>query len=458
MKTKYCQDRPIFTSLSPNTEKDDIVLALKLIFQPWKWTNNRKSTIVENPLNLFEQKFKDYLGAKYAFTFNSGRTAFLAILKCLTFEPDSEVLIQGFTCNAVVNPILAADLKPVFVDIEEETLNINPDDLEKKITDKSKVVLVQHTFGLPAFAKAASFAEAATKAESAGKPADVSEDNKIVEICKKHNLILIEDCAHSLGATYNEKKLGTFGTAAFFSFGRDKVISSVFGGMAITNDEELAKRIGEYRDKLPEPSYFWIFQQLLHPILTNFLVIPFYNFCGLGKWMLILLQKLKILSKAVQNKEKKGEMPANFTKKMPEALAILALNQFDKLNKILAHQKEIAGFYRENLKNTDFSLPPDLPGRIYMRYSLLLKDKDTDKILKKARKQKIFLDDGWRKTAIVPPDTNQKKLGYRAGDCPIAEKIAENIINLPTHINISKKDAKRIIDFLKTKHTEARPL
>lgn len=434
----FCQYKPIFTSISPNTEKDDIVLTLKLIFQPWKWKDNR------DYLEL-EKEFKEYLGIKHAISFNSGRTAFLAILNALESEQGSpasakatagrEVLIQGFTCNAVVNPILAAGLKPVFVDIEEETLNINPDDLEKKITDKSKIVLVQHTFGLPADLK------------------------KILEICQKHNLTLIEDCAHSLGAEYGGKKLGAFGKASFFSFGRDKVISSVFGGMAVTNNDDLAKKIKEYRDNLAEPSLCWVFQQLLHPVLTNWLIMPLYNLNGtIGKWKLIALQKIGLLSKAVSKREKLGEFSAKSARKMPEALAIMALSQFEKLEKFISHQRQTADFYDKNLIGLELALPPSAEGRIYLRYPVLLKKANTDMILDKARKEKIFLDDGWRKTVIVPPDTNQEKMGYRAGDCPIAEKISQKILNLPTHINISQEKAQRIINFLKIKPAETRSL
>ncbi len=431
MKNNFCQyNKPIFTSLSPNIEKDDILLALKLLLRPWIWesknpyTQNR--TIVQNWVYLLEQKFKEYLGTKHAFTFNSGRTAFLAILKCLNFEPGSEVLIQGFTCNAVVNPILATRLKPIFVDIDEKTLNMDANDLEKKISDKSRVVVVQHTFGLPA------------------------NINKILEICQQHNLILIEDCAHALGAKYNGRPAGTFGKAAFFSFGRDKVISSVAGGMAATDDDQLAQKLKEFQQNLSYPSSFWIFRELLHPLLTNFLVIPLYGFYGLGKWVLIFLLKTGILSKSVRDKEKDGEMPSGSQKRMPEPLAILALNQLKKLNKFLEHQKQIASFYEQNIKNPGFLLPPDIPGRIYMRYPLLAKNLETDKILNKARRKKIFLDDGWRKTVITPPDTNQEKMGYRAGDCPVAEKVAENILNLPTHINISQEKARRIVCFIKS--------
>ena len=419
-------NRPIFTSLSPNTEKDDILLALKLIFQPQKWKVKSQKSKVKN----FEDEFKNYLGVKHAIAFNSGRSAFLAILNTLNLKKESEVLLQAFTCNAAVNPILWSGLKPVFVDIEKETLNIDPADLERKITPKSKVVLVQHTFGLPA------------------------NLDEILKICEKYNLILIEDCAHSLGAEYKGRKVGTFGKAAFFSFGRDKVISSIYGGMAVTNDDVLAQKIRDFQEKLSFPSNFWIFQQLLHPLLTNYLIIPLYAFSfQFGRLILGAFHKLKILSKAVQKKEKEGKKPKYIPKRMPNALAMLALNQFKKLEKFISHQREIAKFYDKSLSAAAPAARQPLfrPGRIYMRYSLLIENQNPDKILKKARRQKIFLDDGWRKTPIVPPDTNQAKMGYVLGSCPQAEKVAKHILNLPTHINVSKKDAQKITKFLKSR-------
>jgi len=135
--------KPIFISLSPNVQKDDVWLAFKLIFMPWKWKKGRDSAALE-------EKFRNYSGVNNSFAFNSGRSAFMAILKSLELEKGSEVLLQAFTCNAAVNPIIWSGLKPVFVDIEKETLNMNSADLEKKITPDSRAVLVQHTFGFPA--------------------------------------------------------------------------------------------------------------------------------------------------------------------------------------------------------------------------------------------------------------------------------------------------------------------
>jgi len=391
--------KPITISLSPNIEKDDIWLALKLLFCPWKW---KKGKAIEE----LENQFKKYLNVKYAFAFNSGRTCLMAILKSLDLEQESEVLLQAFTCNAAVNPILWNGLKPVYVDCDENTFNIDQEDLNRKITSKSKVVIVQHTFGLPA---------------------------KI----NPGSLILIEDCAHALGAG-----VGMSGKAAFFSFSRDKVISSVYGGMVVTNDDELARKIKEYRDSIKYPSLFWIKQQLLHPIFMS-LILPSYRIKG--KYVLVLFQWLHFMSKAVHWREKQGKKPSYFPKRMPNALALLALNQFKKLERFNNHRKEIADFYFEKLKNTSFKLPAK-DNSVFLRFTI--KHSEAHKIIKKMWKKNILIGD-WYTNPIAPDDTDLDKVGYNLGSCPKAEKLSKQTLNLPTHINISQKDAEKIIDFLK---------
>ena len=406
--------RPISISLSPNTERDDISLALKFIFKPWQWKAG--ATIQE-----LEKEFKNYFGAKYAISFDSGRSSLLAILTSLSLNKKSEILLQAFTCNAVPNPVLWTGLRPVYVDCSEQTFNLDTEDLKNKISPKSGAVIVQHTFGLPA------------------------EMENIAEICRKNNLILIEDCAHSLGATYNNKKLGLFGKAAFFSFSRDKIISSVYGGMVITNDDVLAQKIKEFQKKAGYPPYLWILQQLLHPVLMNYLILPTYSFFSIGKILLNIFQWFKIFSKAVHWKEKRGEMPSYFPKTMPNALAVLALNQFKKLERFNKHRKEIADFYYKELGNKNFQLPVK-ENQIFLRF--VIKHPKAHQIIKNAWQKNLLIGD-WYTTAIAPHDTKLDKMQYRLGSCSNAEKLAKETLNLPTHINISYEKAKKITDFLK---------
>ncbi|HZX49694.1 MAG TPA: aminotransferase class I/II-fold pyridoxal phosphate-dependent enzyme, partial [Candidatus Paceibacterota bacterium] len=328
--------KPISISLSPNTEPDDVRLAFGLLFQPDKWKKGSA------PQEL-EQKFAARLGVQHACAFNSGRSAFLAILESLGLEKGSEVLLQAFTCNAVPNPVMWAGLQPVYVDCNESDFNIDVEDLERKITSKSRVVVVQHTFGLPA---------------------DMS---KVMEICQKHNLILIEDCAHALGAKYKGKEVGSFGKAAFFSFSRDKVISSVYGGMAVTSDDSLASKIQAFQEKAGYPARYWVWQQLAHPVAMNWKILPTYSV--FGKYLLVLSQWLHVLSKAVHWKEKRGMKPGYFPKRMPNAQAILALRQLGKLDRFNAHRKEIAQKYYTALTGSTFELPKQFAERenIFLR-------------------------------------------------------------------------------------------
>src|SRR3989338_8979932 len=212
----------IHISLSPNLQNDDVITAVRRIFLFWEW--KKKKYIKE-----LKREFCRYFGVKKTYLFNSGRSALFIFLKSLNLKADDEIILQSFTCNAVVNPILWAGAKPIYTDIDE-TFNINTKELEKHINKNTKAIVVQNTFGIPA------------------------QIDKILSIAKEHSLLVIEDCAHSLGATYKEKKVGTFGDVAFFSFGRDKVISSVYGGALIINNKILEDNILEEYKNIQRPS------------------------------------------------------------------------------------------------------------------------------------------------------------------------------------------------------------
>lgn len=408
--------KPIHTSLSPNSQADDIILALRLIL-----TSGAKKTA------SLEEKFKEYVGAKHAISFNSGRSALFVILRALEIKDGDEVFVQAFTCNAVPNPIFWAGGSPVYVDIDD-SLNVLPEDLERKIVlsqsqgKHPKAVIVQHTLGMPA------------------------DMDKIVEIVKRHNLVLIEDCAHSLGAKYKGKNVGTFGDVSFFSFGRDKVISSVWGGMITTNNEELARKIGEiYRD-IPAPSKFWTIKQLFHPILFSIIVPTYYIF---GKYFLAGLRKGRGITLAVSAQERMGEKPSMFPKRMPDALAALSLHQLGKLEKYNNHRKKIAAIYMAGLRDMPgVILPRKEQGAIYLRFNIL--SQKADEIIRSAKREHILLGD-WYKNIIDPKGTNLEKIGYEEQSCPNAEFAARSSVNLPTHINISTNDARNILNFLQNK-------
>lgn len=401
---------PIAISLSPNTSLKDVALALKLLFTPWQWQEG-------GAIKALEEQFENYFQVRHAVSFNSGRSAEYAILKATGIKKEDEVLIPAFTCVVVPNSVLWLGGKPIYVDFEEDSLNMDPVDLKKKITPKAKAIIAQYTFG---------------------KPAKIDQIKKIAE---KNKLFLIEDCAHSLGAKFKGKKLGTFGEAAFFSFGRDKVISSVFGGMAITDDPKIGKGLLEIQKRINFPSRFWVFQQLLHPIAFS-LIMPVYNFFGLGKIILVGLQKLGLLSRAVSHQEKMTRKPRCYPAKLPNAQATLALFQFQRLAQFNQIRKKISRIYRDKLKIKSLKSLPQIEGEIYMRHPVI-SDRAKD-LLMYAKKRGVLLGD-WYQNIVDPQGVDLAKVGYIWGSCPVAESVARKVINLPTYPRITTKEAKRIV-------------
>ncbi|KKQ85722.1 MAG: DegT/DnrJ/EryC1/StrS aminotransferase [Candidatus Woesebacteria bacterium GW2011_GWB1_38_8] len=410
--------RPIAISLSPNAEKDDVTLALKILFSPRRWFDVRET-------KKLESEFAALFGSSYkAFAVNSGRSALYLILKIIGINDGDEVALQALTCVAVPNSILWLKGRPLYIDVDN-SFNMDPKDLNEKISERTKAIIVQHTFGIPA------------------------DMEKILKIAEKRKIPVIEDCALSLGGKYGNKLLGTLGDISFFSFGRDKVISSVFGGMIICKNKKLYMELLRERDKLDYPSLFWVIQQLLHPILFG-IILPLYNLgygkLTIGKILLYISQRLGLLSKAVFPQEELGQKPKVFPTKLPGALSVLALTQLRKLDKFNNHRKEIANIYFQKLKSPNYKLLNKNKGIIWIRFPVI-EDK-AKKIYEYAKGKGILLGD-WYKQVVVPVK-NLQLVGYDFGSCPKAEKLAGNILNLPTYPNLNKKDAMTIVQLIKS--------
>lgn len=417
---------PISAALLPNAESDDVAIVLRS-FLPWNWrTWQEGKEIVE-----LENKFKKYFGIKYAIGFSSGRVGFYAILKSLSgLQPTTcnlqpgEVILQAYTTIALPIAIKQAGFVPVYVDIKEDTYNIDPDKIEAKITKNTKAIIVQHTFGMPA------------------------EMDKISEICKKHNLFLIEDCAHSLGAEYGSRKVGTFGDAAFFSFGRDKIISSTSGGMVIIKNKKLAEKIKEFQNGLDFPPFKWISQQLLHPLVFWF-SLPIYYLLNIGKLKIYFWQKLGLIHRAYSQEEKKGTNIKFNGYKFPNILAVLVLNQFNKIERFNVHRQKIAEIYirlfslANKDKKNDISLPRVLSQSkpTFLYYTVQVENRD--ELLNLAAGKHIILGD-WFPGALGPKGVDMEKFGYKKGDCPVVERVGIRSLNLPTNIKTPEEDAEKV--------------
>lgn len=405
--------KTIHTGLSPNVQTDDLRLARQLLFHPLEWQTGPAA-------QTLEQEFTKMFNGALSLSVDSGRTALQCILSCLDLKAGDEVLLQAYTCVAVPEPILWIGATPIYVDCEAQTLGMDPQDLERKITPRSKAVIIQHTFG---------------------QSADI---DAIMAVARKHALVVIEDCAHALGARYHGKLVGSFGDAAFFSFGRDKVISSVFGGMIIAYTSQLQERLQTVHAELPLPKRTWVVQQLLHPIVTT-LARTTYSWFGFGKIILELSKRLGIISLAVEQKERRGEKPNFIGHKLTNALALLALHQFQKLETLNHHRQWVAEEYRRTLKRFPLLLPQALADTepIYLRYTLM-SERARD-IIHEARVHNIILGD-WYRTPIAPTGVSYPSIEYTIGSCPTAERLAQQSVNLPTDIHIGTEEIRAILN------------
>ena len=165
----------------------------------------------------FEDAIRDYIGVRHAVAVSSGTAALHLIVRALGLVPGDEVLVPSFTFAASVNALLYEGLKPVFCDIEDKTYNVDPSDIERKITPKTKAILVVDVFGHPADWEA------------------------ITRIAGEHDLRIIDDSCEALGAEYDGRKIGQFGDAAAFAFYANKQITAGEGGMIVTNNAQIAR-------------------------------------------------------------------------------------------------------------------------------------------------------------------------------------------------------------------------
>lgn len=408
--------RPVFIAASPNTEKDDVRLAWKLLFQPWNWRSDNN-----NSVKKFEKMVSDYHDGTNAIALDSARSAFYLLLKAYGIGKGDEVVLPSFSCLVIANPVLWVGAKPVYVDIDQGNFNLDYEDLRKKITPKTKAVLVQHTFGFPV---------------------NIDKVRQIVG----PNVKIIEDAAHALGGTYKGQKIGTIGDAAILTFGIEKVISSVRGGMVLTKDSEAAQKIREMQIQLPDFSLIKIKIALLNPILWS-LITPIY-YLGIGKFTIgrmfsVIAHKMGIMGIMIEDEEYLTQKPSWLPARMPAALATLGMNQFRKLDRFNQHRREIAQIYSKAL-GIDYKTPENST-HTYLRFPLLLEKENLEKFKQETKKARVVVGD-WYKTILYAPDSSLAKLGYKQGDTPHAEGVSKKIINLPTGINVDKTAAEKLTE------------
>lgn len=330
---------PSFSSAT--LDEDDVALAKKWLKQKEKWGRTEE-------IEQYQQMFASWNGSDYAFSFMGGRVALSAIINALNLGPGDEAILPGYTCVVVPNAFNFAGIKIVYSDIELETYGLDAAQLEEKITPQTKVILLHHLYGL------------------------VCRDYlEIIEIARKHNLYVIEDCAHSTGAEFNGRKVGNLGDAAFYSSEQSKVFNTIQGGIAITNDPQIAEGLKAFHNEAPLPSKIKV-ENLLHSIFHNY-----YRFKHPQRWWrgdLVLLVSSKHLLLSTTKEEIDGNKPAYYGEKLPAPLAAIGINQLKKIDRYNELRRKTAERWADWCDTNGYRKPVVVAGStpMHLRYPVLV--------------------------------------------------------------------------------------
>jgi dTDP-4-amino-4,6-dideoxygalactose transaminase len=256
----------------------------------------------------FEGQFAKYIGTPYAVAIASGRLGLSLLLDSLSLDKNSGVILPAYTDESVPEVIRSLGLEPIFIDIDRNTHNIDPSLIERKINEKTKVIIATHIFG---------------------RPCDLP---KIMEIAKRYHLTVIEDCAHAIGAEYNGRRVGSFGAAAYFSFGITKPFNTFGGGMITTNDPVLYGRIKERLASFDYPAPAALLKKALISYVLFFLTSPLFFLVAIFPCLLCLSffdkDLINIYNKAVKPAAKSTVAGVKYT----NVQALMGIRQLSNID------------------------------------------------------------------------------------------------------------------------------
>lgn len=342
----------------------------------------KSGIIAQGPkVRELEEKFAKFCGAKYAVTVNSGTAALHTSLNVAGVKKGDEVITTPFTFIATANTILMQQARPVFVDIEEDTFNIDTEKIKEKITDKTKAIVTVDLYGQPC------------------------DYDKIYKIAKENKLIVIADSCQSANAEFDGKKSGTFGDLSAFSFYATKNITCGEGGVLTTDNKEYAENAK-------------LFRQHGRSKMTS------YEYTNLG-----------------------------YNYRMTDICAAILLEQLKKTDEITKKRIQNAEYLNKGLSGIKgIKLPIVKKGRKHVFHQYTIK---IDKEFHLSRDEIIeHLNEKGVSSAIYYPKPlhlceHFRKLGYKEGDFPIAERLSKEVLSLPIHPNLTKDQLDDIVKAFK---------
>lgn len=335
-------------------------------------------------IKQFEDKLAKYLQVKYVATFNSGTSALHAVLLAYNITK-GEVIVPSFSFISTANCVILSGCKPIFAEIEQNTLGLDPGDVVERITDKTRAIIPMH-YG--------------------GRTCQYIKNLK--EIAEDNNLILIEDNAESFGAEIEGKKAGTLGDSGMLSFCQNKIITTGEGGAICTNDENIYKRLLLIRSH----------GRVEHSGSDYFSNIKESEYIQVG-----------------------------YNYRLPTMCAALGLAQLKKIDTIIKLRRTKGKYYDKNLtKNRNLVILPEVEGlrNVYQLYSILIREPD-----KKEELQDFLLENNiTTKTYFHPIHLKsfyRQTYGYKVGNLPKTENISKKILSLPFSLTFNNQDQDYII-------------
>lgn len=380
---KYFKNRKTGRKMIPygrqTIEEDDIQAVVDVLRSDYLTTGPK---IAE-----FEKMVADYVGAKYAVAISNGTSALHAACFAAGIQPGDEVITTPLTFAASSNCVLYCGGTPVFADVDPKTYNIDPEDICRKITDKTKAIIAVHL---------------------AGQPCDMDEIHKIA---KEHDLLVIEDGAHALGSVYKGKKVGTLSDMTTFSFHPVKPITTGEGGMIVTDNEELYQKMMLFRS---------------HGITRDENLMTRND----GPWF---YQQLDL----------------GYNYRITDIQCALGCSQMKKLDRFLARRKEIVARYNEAFADceniiTPYQLPETESG--WHLYIVQVKNCDRKKVFESLREQGIAVNVHYIPVYLHP---YYQEHGYKDVHCKNAEEVYSHIISLPLYPTLTVEEQEYVIETLK---------
>ena len=381
-----------------------------------------RAAVADIHANPYEEKFARLAGASHAIAFGYARHALISILKAVGVRAGDEVILSPLTCKVVPLALLSLDLKPVYTEISAETLNLDPQRVESAIRPTTRAILFQHTYGNLAGAEAVS------------------------RIAAQNQVLLIEDCAQCLPYATDDYHPGGWGRAAIFSNNLLKPLPAGSGGVAVMNDDELARKIKERRDALTPQSGWADFRLRAEQWAHAGLLRP--------EWYWPLFNLYRRLSPAHRLRPVGTEIADEITRQAhrpSEYQTREGLRWLRQLESLAAHRRHCCAEYAQALQERslpDFKLISVEAAQPLFYFPVLARNKP--ELLRLAQARRIELV-AWPVSAPIYPLERAQDLrayGYEPGACPVAEGIASQLIGLPMRCGMTAAQRRRAIDLL----------